>query len=479
MLESVKEERSRHFRMALRVGLPLIFFIFLLIYIVFFHEETIDFTAENITIFAAMLFVIVYFIFFALELSRKETLLDRVTEGYHYDSFLKRILATRPKTLAAVQIGNLSSINETFGVGKADQVLKELVALLNKRLFPLIDSHGYIGRKTGAELLLAVECEPEKVKEELSRFAREHHRIDGVETELNFAVIRNNIEDPSKALEQLRDLLVRQESRRDQRQKTIPDARELSHEEHEVIEALEKGALSLSFRPLLNLHTGKRQLYEVGVRMNDSRGRHIPPRDFLPIINRNDLGQHYDLLIFRRLLTLAPLTDKTLAFSFNLSPFSLRDDRFRAKLLEALNDSGVSSQRLIIELYERRRHHRLEEYLADLKRIKQEGLRLCLDNFGSSNASMEYLRHFPFDMIQFDREYTKELESEKNLSVLKSFVAMARDMGIETVAKWVDNREKIEILRSIGIDYIQGYAAGKVLNESELLKEQNPLSKGN
>ncbi len=478
MLESVKEERSRHFRMALRIGLPLIFFIFLLAYAVFFHEETIRITVENVVIFVGMLFVIVYFIFFALELSRKETLLDRITEGYHYDSFLQRIQTTRPRTLAAVQIGNLSAINETFGVGKADQVLKRLVDLLSEELFPRLDAHGYIGRKTGAELLLAVDCDPEEVEEELSRFAQEHRTIDEVETELAFAVIRNNIEEPSKALEQLRDLLVRQECLPVREQKTIPDAKELSREENEVVDALKRGAVILSFRPLLDLHTGRSELYEVGVRMKDSQGRSIPPRDFLPIINRHNLGQYYDLLIFRRLLELASLTDDSLAFSFNLSPYSLRNERFLQEFLEALKASGVPSRRFIVELYERRRHHRLEEYLEDLKRIKREGLRLCLDNFGSSNASMEYLRHFPFDMIQFDREYTKELADEKNLSVLKSFVVMAREMGMETVAKWVDDRQKIDTLRSIGVDYIQGYAAGRVLNESELLNEQNPLRKG-
>ena len=91
---------------------------------------------------------------------------------------------------------------------------------------------------------------------------------------------------------------------------------------------------------------------------------------------------------------------------------------------------------------------------------------------------MEYLRHFPFDMIQFDRDYTRELESEKNLSVLKSFVAMAREMGMQTAAKWVDDARKIEKLRGIGVDYIQGYAAGRVLREEEFVRAHNPIEKG-
>jgi len=140
-----------------------------------------------------------------------------------------------------------------------------------------------------------------------------------------------------------------------------------------------------------------------------------------------------------------------------------------------LHRSGISPERLIVELYEKKRHHRLEEYLERLKILKKEGIRLCLDNFGSSNASMEYIRYFPFDMIQFDREYTLDLESGKNLSILGSLIGMAAEMGMLTGAKWVDSREKVEVLRRLGVDYIQGYAAGKVMNESEFVSRFNPV----
>ena len=335
MLQSVKEERSRHFKMALRIGLPLLIFILLLAYAVFFHEEPIHFTLGNLVIFGAMLFTIIYFIYFTLELNRKETLLDRVTEGYHYDSFLQRVTQKKPRTLAALQINNLSTINENFGVGKTDQILRKLVAILNETLFPQLDQRGYIGRKTGAELLIAIDADPEKAERDLERFVQEHREIDGVETELVFAVIRNNIEEPAKALEQLRDLVVRKTCRQEEEKHgQIPDARELSLEEQRVMEALERGAIALSFRPLLNLHTNRRDLYEVGVRMRASGGGLIAPRDFLPIVNRHNLGQHYDLLIFRKLLELAPLVDEEISFSFNLSPFSLRNEKFLGEFLE-------------------------------------------------------------------------------------------------------------------------------------------------
>jgi EAL domain-containing protein (putative c-di-GMP-specific phosphodiesterase class I)/GGDEF domain-containing protein len=477
MLQSVREERARHFRMALRIGIPLLLFIFVLAYAVFFHEVKITFNTGTVVLFAAMVFVIVYFIYFSLELSRKETLLDRVTGGYHYGSFVDRVFRDRPRTLAAAQISNLSVINETFGVRKADSLLKTLVEAMDREVLQKFSKRGWIGRKNGAEFLLAIDEEPEIIEKELEKFFNAHPQLEDVEVDFVFAVIRNNIDDPEKAIEQLRDLLVQKEwcdSVIDE--PTVSDARKLSQEEQSVVDALERKDLFLLFRPLKNLHTGKVDIYEIGIKMRGDEGKLIAPRDFLPIINRHDLGEIYDLLIVERVLEYARLVDDSISLSFNLSPFSLRKSAFLEEFYRLLGVSEIDPHRLIVELYERKSHHRLEEYLKRLKVLKRWGIRLCLDNFGSSNASMEYIRHFPFDMIQFDREYTFDLENGKNLSMLRSFVTMAQEMGMLTGAKWVDDQRKISIFQDLGVDYIQGFAAGKILKEDEFVRVHNQPS---
>ncbi|ADV47224.1 EAL domain-containing protein [Nitratifractor salsuginis] len=476
MLRSVREERARHFKLALRITVPVLIFVLLLTYVFFFREEPFKIGTESILVFSGMVFVVVYFVFFALELSRKETLLDRTTESYHYDAFLERIYRYRPKTLAAIQIKNLNVINENFGVRRTDNILKRFVEVLDDAIVEQNIKDGYIGRKNGGEFLLALNDEPETVRKELERFCRTHTEIDGIEIDCAFAVIRNNIDDPDKAVEQLRDLLAQRESfDRALQTAKISDARSLSEEEQAVVDALERKDLEFHFRPLQNLKTGKKDIYEVAVKMRDASGNPIAPRDFLPIINRRDLGDVYDLLILERVLEDALLLDEELSLSFNLSPFSLRKEHFMEEFFQRIENSRITPRRLIVELYERQRHHRLEEYLERLKRIKRSGVRLCLDNFGSSNASMEYLRHFPFDMIRFDREYTFDVEAGKNLSILKSFINMAQEMGITTVAKWVDKKEKIHQLEELGVDYIQGFATGRVLKEEELIERYNPL----
>jgi len=69
------------------------------------------------------------------------------------------------------------------------------------------------------------------------------------------------------------------------------------------------------------------------------------------------------------------------------------------------------------------------------------------------------------------------IDSEKNRSIIKSFVSMAHEMGMLSGAKWVDSKDKIDSLKNLNIDYVQGYIAGRVLNEKELIELFNPINR--
>ena len=156
-----------------------------------------------------------------------------------------------------------------------------------------------------------------------------------------------------------------------------------------------------------------------------------------------------------------------------ITPFSLRDKQFQDQFFKLLDNSNVNASRLIIQLYERKTHHNLSGYLRTLNQIRAHGIRICIDNFGSSNASMEYMKHFKFDMVQFDRDYVTKLEDKTTYAMIESLVRMSKELGITTVAKWVDNPSQKKILTSLGIDYLQGFGISKALDETELIEHYN------
>jgi len=214
-------------------------------------------------------------------------------------------------------------------------------------------------------------------------------------------------------------------------------------------------------------------MYEISARLHDQKGNYILPRVYLPIINRLGLGREYDLSLLDHIVSLLPLIDEKISFSFNLSPFSLRDESFQKQFFSLLGQQQLNPSRLIIELYERKTHHNLSGYLKTLNKFRAKGIRIAIDNFGSSNASMEYMKHFNFDLVQFDRDYVTKLEDITTYAMLSSLITMSKDLQITTVAKWVDNTKQREKLIALGIDYLQGFGIGKSIGEIELLEYYN------
>jgi len=124
-----------------------------------------------------------------------------------------------------------------------------------------------------------------------------------------------------------------------------------------------------------------------------------------------------------------------------------------------------------IELYEKKTHHNLSGYLEILKTFRAKGIQIAIDNFGSSNASMEYMKHFHFDLVQFDRDFVANIEDSNTNAMLKSLIEMSKSMNIVTVAKWVDNSTKKIKLQEMGIEYIQGFSVGKPISQIQLIEQ--------
>ena len=476
MLLSELEERERRFKLALRAGIPILLLFSLIFYTIFLKGDTIDLTLENSFLLAGILFITIYFIYFLLEEDPKETLLDQTTHGFNQKTFIKKFQARKPKTLALLIIKNLTTINENYGSRNVDTLLHTIVHRLNNRFEELGLGKPLIGRRYGAEFLIALDKNSDDIKHILKVFSEENKIMNSIEIDYGFSVIQNTQENIDKIIIQLKDSIIGSQedsSVEDQKETIIKDADEFSKLEENVIAALKKKNLLLSFRPLLNTHSDKIDIYEIAVKLKPDNRKDILPRVYLPIINRLGLGREYDLILFKHIIDLLPLIDDNISLTFNLSPFSLRDKLFQEKFFTYLDQSHIDPSRLIIQLYERKTHHNLSGYLATLKSIRAKGVRVCIDNFGSSNASMEYMKHFKFDMIQFDRGYVTNLKDKTSYAMLESLTKMSKDLRILTVAKWVDKEEQKERLRALGIDYLQGFGIGKPLQERDLIAKYN------
>lgn len=476
MLLSELEERGRRFKLALRAAIPILVLVTLVFYATYLKGEIVDLNFENNILIAAMVFISVYFIYFFLERSAEESLIDPVTHGFNEGAFWEKLKKKKSDVLVLLVIDNLYLINQNYSNEQIDLLLYNLIHKLNHYFRNKGVKEPLIARRYGAEFLIGLERTDEPIADIIDAFIDRYNSIDNIELDYRYAVITNPDLDHAKDISQLRNILNTDQRNNKPSGEAVKDAKEYTQIEQSIVTAMKNGELSLSFRPLLNLHTGVIDIYEIAVKLKHPTKEDIPPRIFLPIINKMGLGREYDLLLLKHIVKLLPLIDQKISLTFNLSPFSLRDTQFQDHFFKLLEASEIDASRLIIQLYERKTHHNLSGYLRTLKQIRAQGVRICIDNFGASNASMEYMKHFSFDMIQFDREYVTKLSDKTTLAMLDSLIKMAKELGITTVAKWVDREEQKEKLMSLGIDYLQGFGIAKPIDEYHLIEQYN---KGN
>ena len=477
MLLSELNERERRFKLALRAGVPVVLLISLVLYSIFFKNTSLHFNMEIGFLMGALLFITVYFIYFLMELSVKETLIDQTTQGFNQKAFIEKLHTYKPKTIVLLIIKNLSTISENYSAENVDLLLYNVIHKLDQELNKVGLNKALIARRYGAEFLISLDRNSDDIQRIFEDFIETNKVINDIELDYAFAVITNTGEALEKDILHLKDLISTQEKGRseDKKHDIIKDAKDVSTTEESIIKSLREKNLLLTFRPLLNTKNNTIEIYEISAKLRSEQIGNILPKVYLPIINRLGLGREYDTALLQHVIDLLPLIDEHISLSFNLSPFSLRDEKFQEKFFNYLDESKVDPRRLIIELYERKTHHNLSGYLKTLNKFRARGLRIAIDNFGSSNASMEYMKHFKFDLVQFDRDYVTKLDDTNTHAMLSSMVKMSKDLNITTVAKWVDNESQMTKLKTLGIDYLQGFGISKPISEKTLIDTYNEI----
>src|SRR4029077_12542789 len=125
---------------------------------------------------------------------------------------------------------------------------------------------------------------------------------------------------------------------------------------------------------------------------------------------------------------------------------------------EALNASGLSAQRLELEITESVLLQNSEATLAVLHELRGFGVRISLDDFGTGYSSLSYLRSFPFDKIKIDRSFVTELASrDDSMAIVRAVTGLGKSLGIVTTAEGVETEAPFDLLRREGCTQVQGY----------------------
>ncbi len=231
-----------------------------------------------------------------------------------------------------------------------------------------------------------------------------------------------------------------------------------------IREALAQDLFVLHAQPILDLRTGTTNRYELLLRMRAPDGTLVLPGEFLPAAERSGLITQIDRWVITEafgLLETSQRGSRTLQFEVNLSGPSIGDP-----MLLALIETHLARLRqpggLVIEVTETAAIVDVPRARAFAEHLEKLGCAFALDDFGAGYGSFYYLKHLPFDYLKIDGEFIRGLvTSRPDQVIVASLVQIAHQLGKQTIAEFVEDQATLELLRTLGVDFAQGYHVGR------------------
>jgi diguanylate cyclase (GGDEF)-like protein/PAS domain S-box-containing protein len=225
--------------------------------------------------------------------------------------------------------------------------------------------------------------------------------------------------------------------------------------------ALDEERFTLHFEDVVSAMRPERVVYLVRIRDQDDGL--ITPGAFIQAAERFFLMGALDRWVVRNALRgVARLPADDVIYALNVSGQSMGDDKFLAYVLAELDASGVDPGRICFEITETAAVSRLNEAIRFIRNLSDAGCRFALDDFGAGMASFSYLKNFDVDYLKIDGGFVRSmLENRSDLGVVRTLNRIGHEVGLRTIAEHVENRELLEPLRAMGVDWVQGRAIAK------------------
>jgi diguanylate cyclase (GGDEF)-like protein len=241
-------------------------------------------------------------------------------------------------------------------------------------------------------------------------------------------------------------------------------------------EALAADRFALFAQPILPLgaeHTEPR--FEILLRMVSENSELLPPEKFLSAAERYQLLPAIDRWVIKNSLAVlsahaASLRGRKMNFSINISGASIASDDFLEFLQDSIANSGLPPEILCFELTETSAVSNLARADRLMQRVRGFGCSFALDDFGTGLSSLVYLKSLPVSVLKIDGAFVRDAgTNQRTESMVRAIAQLARTMGMETVAEYVETDDLRTRMAALGVDYGQGFAIGRPVPIDQVL----------
>ena len=248
--------------------------------------------------------------------------------------------------------------------------------------------------------------------------------------------------------------------------------------EHMLHEALENDGLTVAYQPITYSATGRVAGAEALLRWAQADGSFIPPAEFVPIAEESGLMNRVGAFVLDRACAqLRTWLDEGIQLQHmcvNLSKVQLMSGGFPKVVKQVLQKYQLPPESLELELSERGVLSGNYDVISQLHEIKKLGVRLSIDDFGTGDSAIAYLKELPVDVLKIDRYYINGLTVDrKDAAIISAMIALGHSLDLKIVAEGVETKEQHDVLRLLGCDELQGFYMSQAVAPEEFVKVLN------
>ncbi|MGJ8664171.1 MAG: EAL domain-containing protein, partial [Marinicella sp.] len=242
--------------------------------------------------------------------------------------------------------------------------------------------------------------------------------------------------------------------------------------------ALQNNELLLHYQPKYNLATGVVSGFEALLRWQDANQVLTPPDEFIPIAEETGLifsiGEFVLESACQELKKWHENGFKDIHVAINLSAIQFIDKKLALVVGKILEKYKIPPLSLEIEITESTLIENLEYAIKTLHELRDLGVKLSLDDFGTGFSSLNYLKQFPIHALKIDRTFIRDMVNDsRDASMVDSIVSLAHNLSIEVIAEGVESIEQLELLASYNIEEAQGYLLSKPVDSDTVTEILN------
>ncbi len=242
--------------------------------------------------------------------------------------------------------------------------------------------------------------------------------------------------------------------------------------EQNLIDALTQKSFEVHYQPCIHLPSGQVVGAEALIRWNHPSRGLIPPGQFIPIAELTGLIEPMGNWVLKRacedFLRWRREGIELGYVSVNVSSVQLKNPAFVQTVLKILDQSGMPHSKLELEITETAFIEDFDESLKKLQQIRQLGVRVAVDDFGTGYASLKYLKQLPADRIKIDRLFIQDLpDSHNDIAIISSLITLTDQLGLDLVAEGIETEAQKRHLIEAGIRNAQGFLMSRPLRDAE------------